>query len=63
MGQVYQIIVLTTYTGTFLWRKKLFNYSELHFSEVTYYKIHTLGTYRGIKEGPKILTSRVEHNY
>ena len=24
-------------------KKKVFNYSELHFSEVTSYKIHTLG--------------------
>ena len=25
-----------------LYRKKVFNYSELHFAEVTFYKIHTL---------------------
>ena len=24
------------------WKKKVFNYSELHFSDVTFYKIHTL---------------------
>ena len=24
-------------------KKKVFNWSELHFSEVTYYKIHILG--------------------
>ena len=25
---------------------KVFNYSELHFSEVTFYRIHTLGDHR-----------------
>ena len=28
---------------------KVFNYSELHFAEVTFYKIHTLGS-NAIKE-------------
>ena len=27
-------------------KKKVFNYSELHFSEVSFYKIHTLGIIR-----------------
>ena len=27
---------------------KVFNYSELHFAEVTFYKIHTLGLELGI---------------
>ena len=30
-------------TGTYLFvKKKVFNYSELHFSKGTFYKIHTL---------------------
>ena len=29
-------------TGTFFAMKKVFNYSELHFSEVISYNIHTL---------------------
>ena len=30
-------------------KKKAFNYSELHFSEVTSYKIHTLGNIAKIR--------------
>ena len=29
-------------TGTFFEKKEVFNYSELHFSKGTFYKIHTL---------------------
>ena len=36
--QFFQMLWFIT-TGTFLWR---WNYSELHFAEVTFYKIHTL---------------------
>ena len=39
--QFFQMLWFIT-TGTFFVKMKVFNYSELHFSEGTSFKIHTL---------------------
>ena len=40
--QFFQICIMIHYYRYLFVKKKVFNYSELHFSEGTFYKIHTL---------------------
>ena len=39
--EIFRFSIVVLYRYLFV-KKKVFNYSELHFSEVTSYKIHTL---------------------
>ena len=39
-------------------KKKVFNYSELHFSEGNFYKIHTLASWAKFKQDPKSATDK-----